>query len=1151
MQCAVERFAQSRENGLCLIDMPTGTGKTYLTRQIIDRFIRGEILNEINTIIYLTPQKKNIDDIFNKLREGFQDDLSLFDAKVLRIYANYECVVDKFLTMYEKFPSIIKGWTSCKELKKQIECYYSLKERDLPKEIVESTLAEIRKTYEIAFRRDLSAELYKDSRTLTARKKKINSKEFSWVKELYPACLTDDRSVLFMTMDKFFSGNDPIIAKSYRFISHSKTKGALVFIDEFDATKDVLLNQEIQNCTDYKMDLIKLFSSVSNTLKGREFPVPIFANSLDENDKNSSLSRFNKLKSHFLDVEKKYNLNYLFKLDSKDATDRYFLFDDYQLHTKTKAKTEKNIILKEDKKKRQNTITISDENDEGLFYRTIYSIKNAISLFINCSSVIAKNYMQHYNDQARANNSDMMEIEQAVSTIIDPYNLDYVLAKNLTAMIVDNISIPVINRGKDVFDTDFYMNGFRYYDFKDDITHNESTTMMMCYLENTPEKYMLSLASKARVVGLSATASIETVTGNYNIEYLRNRLNENYYELPIDDKERIDDYIDNRLNSSTNINVKIEAIDNYDDELENIISQLFEQSDNIEKFSGLLSHYEQNKERENQDPLFDIKRVVKAMKSIRVYLSSLSAKAMLLMTNKNVKNDSGYDIFSRDILEQIIDALCRELNVGKPSIFYLQSAGFADQKDNYKKAIQQGDRIIIFSSYQTAGTGQNLQYEIDEREKDIDSLYLELPTNVLVNAQKLKEEEDLIKLIYQYEALKTSGEISNSVSLRNIKVAFRKLMTSKLIEKTDNYAYNTDSVNNHKLKILIQAVGRICRTKNKGDIINIFVDEEIIKTINFSIINDGRKVNPEFKKIAEKGIQNEKILNVTHKNLNKACDCNARVRTRIENMLNENRTVWSEEDITQWERVRDFVLKYPTISKEDLDKEIKSLYSVKDFYLEAEEGKKIDHYIYNIEENEGKPIIYDYSFARRENGVIINEQGTRLTSLIRIPAVKKVFIEKGYATTFEKNDFIILPVVYQNIYKGALGEVAGKAILESKGIRLSAITDATKFEKFDYRFVDNADVYIDFKNWSDKDIVSSEQYKTKCFSKLQKTGGKAVFIINVVSNNFQIHKSYDGRVIEISSLCRNREPDLLYELDSHDMKKVLSSIKDVVYGDLQ
>ena len=89
MQCAVEKFVNAKENGLCLIDMPTGTGKTYLTCKILGGFIRGEILQDVKTIIYLTPQKKNIDDIFNDLRKDFSENLPFFDANVLRIYANY------------------------------------------------------------------------------------------------------------------------------------------------------------------------------------------------------------------------------------------------------------------------------------------------------------------------------------------------------------------------------------------------------------------------------------------------------------------------------------------------------------------------------------------------------------------------------------------------------------------------------------------------------------------------------------------------------------------------------------------------------------------------------------------------------------------------------------------------------------------------------------------------------------------------------------------------------------------------------------------------------------------------------------------------------------------------------------------------------
>ena len=47
MQCAVEKFVKAKENGLCLIDMPTGSGKTYLTGKIIGGFIREEILQDV------------------------------------------------------------------------------------------------------------------------------------------------------------------------------------------------------------------------------------------------------------------------------------------------------------------------------------------------------------------------------------------------------------------------------------------------------------------------------------------------------------------------------------------------------------------------------------------------------------------------------------------------------------------------------------------------------------------------------------------------------------------------------------------------------------------------------------------------------------------------------------------------------------------------------------------------------------------------------------------------------------------------------------------------------------------------------------------------------------------------------------------------
>lgn len=93
MQQAIINFVNEKDNGLCLIDMPTGSGKTYKTRKIIGDYIKGEILKDIPMIIYLTPLRKNIDDIYNELRLDFKNEIDLFDKNVLRIHANYECVL--------------------------------------------------------------------------------------------------------------------------------------------------------------------------------------------------------------------------------------------------------------------------------------------------------------------------------------------------------------------------------------------------------------------------------------------------------------------------------------------------------------------------------------------------------------------------------------------------------------------------------------------------------------------------------------------------------------------------------------------------------------------------------------------------------------------------------------------------------------------------------------------------------------------------------------------------------------------------------------------------------------------------------------------------------------------------------------------------
>ena len=1147
MQTAVTNYAESKENGLCLIDMPTGAGKTYLTKELIKKFIKGEKLNGVDLIIYLTPLKKNLGDFYNDLKKDFEDNLEVFNNNVLCIHSNCECVLDNFLDVEHLIPLSLKRKDSFKNLKNKISTYKELEKNEtISNELLPIIEEEIRKSYEPQFRHELEAELNKEAKTKGEKIKKLNH-EYSWVKILYPSCLTEERKVLFMTMDKFLFGNDPIITKPYKFLSYAKIEGALIFIDEFDATKDVILNQEIEKCTDYKIDIVKLFSGIAASLKGRNVPESIFGGS--EESKGS----FEKMSNMILKIEKEYNLDYIFKLDSSDNNDRYFLFDDYQIHTITGNGKENHICVKNDSKKNQNTILVGQKSDDGYFYRAIYGMKGALNYFIRCCAMLSRNYLNHHNEIAAANHGDLMEIEQAVSTIIDYFNLDSKLAKKISSLIVDDIALPSETRKRDVFSTDFYMNGFRYYDFNDDISHDVSTSIAMCYLNNTPEKFIISLASKARVVGLSATASIPTVTGNYNLEYIQSKLKANYHELSLLDKSRIATYVEEQLECNYEINVKSVSLKR--NEPAEISGALFDSSANIEKFSGLFEHYLSE---DSNDPNYNNGRLAKVLLSIKDFLRNKDSKVMLVLTNKNIKINEEDDVFNIPLVSKIIDAYCAELNVETPTIHYLFGSDFDKQKEAYQKEVKAGKKVILFSSYPSVGTGQNLQYEISDddedlkKQKDIDSIYVELPTNILIHSQSLKEEGNLNKYIYQMETLRANGEISPFTSIENIKLGFKKYMNPDKYVKFDYTPYKCASKNNHIVKILVQAIGRICRTKNKGNDhkVNIYVDNEIMLGVDFDVMK-GRLMNPEFKAIVDlsKVVPEHDLETIT--NLNKAMDCNLRVEKRIENILSNNKTIWNSDDIIQWNKIRDVILKYPTISRDKLNELSMEdgLESIKDFYLFANEGRKICSYIYNKEynkennkeynkENQTRTIKFGSDINKANGDILIDAKSSRLFDLLSNVNVKQHFIKNGYATSFEADECMILPVVFQNIYKGAIGEQAGKAILEAHGIQLEEIIDPTKFEKFDFVCSKNNNVYIDFKNWSELDREDRDAYKHKSCNKLELIQGHKAFIINMLASEFIMHDSDD--VVEISSLFEYKNGKY-YEL-GRDMVRVINKI---------
>lgn len=227
-------------------------------------------------------------------------------------------------------------------------------------------------------------------------------------------------------------------------------------------------------------------------------------------------------------------------------------------------------------------------------------------------------------------------------------------------------------------------------------------------------------------------------------------------------------------------------------------------------------------------------------------------------------------------------------------------------------------------------------------------------------------------------------------------------------------------------------------------------------------------------------------------------------------IINELKRNWTEDSIDYWKALRELCLMRPTLSRKNVEQN--SQYQL--VYMCA--PGEITAYSYEQEGDYNKNINikFDGSLPRK-----MSEDEVHLKEIMQIPGVKALFEKHGYATSFVPSEFILTPPMFNNIYKGALGEVVGKYILEQyAGVTLQEMPPEF-FELFDYTLGNG--VYVDFKLWKETMLISAEEEKKNVLEKLDKCGGKRAVIINIMlDHNMQITSSDNGRIIEIPYLYR-------------------------------
>lgn len=1147
-----------KENGLLLIDMPTGTGKTYNAIE----FIYQNYKQIKNKIIFITNLKKNLP--YSDLRKRFEKDNKLndFEKDILFLDNNVDFLIDNFENVensipFEKFSKdgVIYNIRNCihiiSALKKSINNTENNSDSFVSKEnvylIINQEKENLQDKYEKQFRAIIEEELnYDENGTKRTKADKLNlinnDQNYQWIKKLYPAVSTDEKKIIFMSIDKFLVKNSTLIEPSYNIIdSNNLLKNSIIFIDEFDASKDVFLKKIINDSIDTKVHIIELFRLIYAGLENTDFSKMLteisehLQKQINSNKKiYSPFQIIEEFKSKAKEIDTEFNLKNFHKLDEINKDKASFLFQDYKFHTIIKDE-KKNIYIENDKENKINWIKHSDENNfkETNIFSLLNKIKAFLVYFQNGIKFIADNYI-HLKKQ-RKQETNNFSYEAAIKTVLSEFGLEGKYLTYLTSQILNTRK----KRGQNIIDLksdldcSVYEKGFRFYNFIDSDTFDTQSKITCLSFNLSPEKILLYLCKMSKVVGMSASGTLKTVTGNYDLDYIKNKLGNDFYELTQEEKNRLNNYITQNLGDYSKVNIEIDKCPITSNNYVSFLNKILDKPNDKEILNKICKL--------DLDTFFKA-RYTKVIYAMNKFFDN-NIKSFLFLTNTILSNSAN---FNYNLIKDVFELLRKKHN--KPDAYFYSLEGslekFENLKEEIKNKLKNGKSIFVMSTYQTLGAGQNLQYEFskeledfiepindnnyNENFKDFDAIFLDKPTNLFVTLNKDVDEEQLLKYIYQVKSLEEVGYFTLDKAemeiKKGIKIAYHASAQNISIPKSKH-------IYMHTAKVILQAIGRICRTKNKRK--NIFISfdcsmEQDLSQVKNEILS--KPINFELQELLSK------CENINEEPLNPLDNINNSKDKKIFKEIESIRKFKTPSDISKWEELREIVLKHPFDNQ--------GIHELYDIYCEFEE--KTDHYYCaKVNKNEYKIT------GLNPNFITINEEFARLKLLLKIPDVKEYFISKGYATEFKKSKYLLLPNVFQKIYLGALGECVGEFLLNQYlsrfKLKLQRIEDINKYEKFD--FVIGNDIYVDFKHWTgilDKDRESEVQ---KFLDKLNKIEGKIGFIINILKPENYDPKQYispDENLIIIPYLYDTETNiynlDALKIIDEYLLKKLSFAI---------
>ena len=1175
----IDQFFKEYENGLGVLEVPTGIGKTHATVAAVVRYIQRHG-KKGKHIFFVTPQRKNLPE--NDFLDAFARAGMDGNRYCLRLPSYLDAVL-KTLPQIEregKLPDKVRNARVFQDLSLAVHRHQEENARlrtektERNQEVVRHFLKDIedqiREKQEPAFRRWAKRQLFHGVANQEDRQQKIQKRlkrNFSWIPELYPSAKLWQYPVTLMSAKRFLYPVDPFDGPAYPLFRVMNEHESIVIFDEFDDVWNDMEEMIVEEAWKLRKDALQLFHELSAGLH-TEFSV-----NLQEADKRIRSRRMHlkEMQEEEEAISRRYHATLSYRTDADvPQTDRGFLFCGYTTQTILQEQKWVHLLGRKDEQKHRMTVHFLERGmyragkQEGDIYISsmLEQLQRFFRSFGRYVRLLAKEYEALQSGQSP---------EAAIGTVFSKLQVSEP-SRNLL-LGLGNLGALFRDR-KTPRDESYYQQGFCLFELENSEAHAEETHFLYMRRDATPEKLLCDLARNSLVLGLSATSFYQT-SRTFDLAYCEDVLGELFLPLqeqlrePLKKEER-------RLQmvyDAHGIKIQAQMLDgeralgNAGRDLEELLeTQCRCSKDDARILANSIREYAQGKDGVDE---YRVARYLEMIFPLFDFCRSRYARAWLFLNQNLLRTDS--EIFNRRVIAQACEIAAKQLPTGwePPDIVILRSQTYEAGFQALQEKLRQGKRVLVFSSYATLSMGQNLQYEAPEgrqavcifpdgnpedgrlRRTDFDGIVLGDITHLAwsVAAQDLDGmEESLHRAMMEgvSEAMKLME--MDAIDMTSCKKSIRYLLTELAkpsfldSEKRVSLLREKNLPVDRRLAMrqAIQALGRISRTYCKQRRISIYVSHRVLENFDREeLSHGGHALTPEQRCVAELLEQHTTSDVETMQTSQPAERCAVRRSILSARAIGQflGRTLdfhWREGWMEAWEKLREFALSFPTFDTFPAGWDVGMLSR---HYFEKED--RMPAYLY-AQQGDFREIAISFSmdrvaFRKRAEisgerlGIIheMSERDARLQILLKIPEVRDYFARHGYAASFSEGLHVMSPVFFNNIYKGALGEAVGWCILESFDVPVKPIVDAEIFEFFDFQLPGGA--FIDFKHWRYETPESEEELYEKIDRKLQQAGGTRAYIVNMIDKpGARIHTARDGRIVVVPGLV-DEEGKLIME----------------------